>query len=245
VTVDQVQVSDPRAGPVTCPRTTLAPGVSTTCRADRGHVLNQLDVDRGLVTNIASVTGECTTCLDPPPVVTGPPSRTDVRVDQSRRLALEKRATANDLDRNGVINSGDSVSWTFLVTNQGTVTVNDLRVDDPRAGPVTCPQTVLAPGESMRCRADLDHVITAAEARDGIVRNVATASGSDGQQTQVLSAEAAAQVNVLEPAPRVDIPRLSFTGPQGLGLALGLGTLSVGIGLWLIVLARRRRSGNV
>jgi hypothetical protein len=49
------------------------------------------------------------------------------------------------------LDAGDPVTWTYAVTNTGNVTLTQVTVSDDREGGVSCPETVLAPGESMTC----------------------------------------------------------------------------------------------
>ena len=58
VTLTDLAVSDPLAGAVTCPVTTLAPGASTVCAADTPYVITAADVDAGNVHNRATAVGE-------------------------------------------------------------------------------------------------------------------------------------------------------------------------------------------
>ena len=51
-TITQPTMSDPSAGPVTCPTTTLAPGASVTCTV-ASHTITAADVTAGQVTNTA------------------------------------------------------------------------------------------------------------------------------------------------------------------------------------------------
>ena len=52
-----------------------------------------------------------------------------------------------------------------------------MAVSDPKVGPVSCPSTTLAPGESVTCTAT--YTVTQADADAGEVVNTATATGTD------------------------------------------------------------------
>ncbi len=82
-TITNLVVNDPTAGAVTCPVTTLAPGVSTTCTADAAHTITQADVDAGVVSNTATATGKDPKGNDVP----SNPSATDTPVAQAPALS--------------------------------------------------------------------------------------------------------------------------------------------------------------
>ncbi|NJM42702.1 MAG: hypothetical protein HC853_19180, partial [Anaerolineae bacterium] len=46
---------------------------------------------------------------------------------------------------------GQVVTWTYVITNSGNVTLTSIGLSDDRQGSVTCPQTQLAPGAGMTC----------------------------------------------------------------------------------------------
>ncbi len=45
------------------------------------------------------------------------------------------------------------VTWTYFITNTGTVSLTNISLNDDRIGAVTCPATTLAPQASMKCTA--------------------------------------------------------------------------------------------
>ncbi|MEZ5191687.1 MAG: hypothetical protein R2734_03660 [Nocardioides sp.] len=47
--------------------------------------------------------------------------------------------------------AGDTIDYTFVVTNTGNVTLDPVTVDDLTVGPVSCPAGPLAPGDSVTC----------------------------------------------------------------------------------------------
>ncbi len=174
-TITNVVVTDPTAGAVTCPVTTLAPGASTTCTATTAHTVTQADVDAGVVSNTATAAGK-----DPSnTTVPSNPSSTDTPVVQASSLQLTKSAAVTDVNGDGKTDLGDTIAWSFLVKNTGTTTVTNVAVTDPTAGAVTCPVTTLAPGASTTCTATTAHTINQADVDAGVVNNTATAAGKN------------------------------------------------------------------
>ncbi len=178
VTLTNITVADPKVGPVTCPSAPLAPGASTSCDP-RVYTLTQEDVDHGSVDNTAVVTGTPPTG-DP---VTDDDSRT-VDLPATGSIQLSKTASAvEDLDGNGP-DAGDTITYSFRVTNTGNVRLDPVTVADPKAGPVTCPAGGLDPDESFDCTA-VTYPITAADVAAGKVDNTATATGTTPGGTTV------------------------------------------------------------
>src|SRR6185437_9020629 len=104
-TLTNVAVSDPFAGPVTCPVSTLAPGDSTTCATATPYTITQADVDAGHVRNTATASAD-----DPNGVThTSSPSSTDTVVTQDSSATLTKSASVSDVDADGATDLGDSI----------------------------------------------------------------------------------------------------------------------------------------
>ncbi|HWU18514.1 MAG TPA: choice-of-anchor D domain-containing protein [Devosia sp.] len=178
VTLTGVTVNDPllqNAGISVSPGPlTLGPGGSATFTAT--YTPSQADIDAGRVSNSATGTGT------PPsgPPVTSPPDTVVVPPDQTTGMAIEKTGALNDLDGDGLIDLGETISYAFLVTNTGTVTLTGVTVDDPllaNAGVSVSPgPQVLAPGANVTFTAT--YTPSQADIDAGRVENSATGTGT-------------------------------------------------------------------
>ncbi|UXN70279.1 hypothetical protein N8A98_03515 [Devosia neptuniae] len=169
LTMSNVMVNDPLVTIDQGPQT-LAPGASFTFTAT--YTPTQADIDTGAVTNTASATGTEPgggTTESPPDTVTVPP-------DQTPGLTIVKTGTLNDLDGDGLLDLGETISYAFLVRNTGTVTQTNVSVDDPLVTIDQGPQT-LAPGGSFTFTAT--YTPTQADIDNGSVVNTASGTGTD------------------------------------------------------------------
>ncbi|MEU8386255.1 hypothetical protein AB0C32_44865, partial [Streptosporangium sp. NPDC048865] len=172
---------------VTCPATTLAPGASTTCTGT--YTVTQADIDAGSVVNTATASGT------PPtgPPVTSAPSTATLTADPLPTLALLKTATPATVSV-----AGQTVTYSYLVTNTGNVTLTGVNaVDTAFSGTgtppaATCPVTTLAPGNSTTCAGT--YTVTQADINTGSIVNTATASGTPPAGPAVTSAPSTATV---------------------------------------------------
>ncbi len=189
------------AGPVpsiSCPTTTLAPAASTTCSAT--YSTTQADIDAGSVTNTATASG-----LDPTnATTTSAPSTASVTATPGAALTLVKTASPAT-----VTAAGQTVTYTFRVTNSGNLTVRSLTIADTftaPAGPVptiTCAATTLAPAAATTCTGT--YTTTQADIDAGVIKNSAIANGLDPQSRPIASAQSNATVNA------TTTPRLTVT----------------------------------
>ena len=93
-------------------------------------------------------------------------------------LTLNKTAgTPDDVNGDGLVDAGDTITYSFTVTNSGQITIDDVTITDPKVGTVTCPAgaSALAPGDHVTCTAT--YTVTAADVTAGSVDNSATAGG--------------------------------------------------------------------
>ncbi|MFE6868769.1 hypothetical protein ACFVFS_19690, partial [Kitasatospora sp. NPDC057692] len=207
VQVNAVSVTDDRVTGITCDATTLAPagspGDSTTCHGS--YVVTQPDADAGQVVNNALAQGTA----DGAPV-TSPPAQATVPVVSTSSLGLTKQASTP-----GPVNVGDTVTYTYTVTNTGATTLNSVKVADDHVTPVNCSETTLGPGQSTTCTGT--YVVTAADAVVGHVLNVATANGLNPQDVPVESPPAQATVEVVGVAGLSLTKQASTPGPVNVG----------------------------
>ncbi|MCP4085547.1 MAG: DUF11 domain-containing protein, partial [Actinomycetia bacterium] len=166
--LSSVGVSDPLItnGSLTCADSALAPAAATICTAT--YVVGQADVDVGRIDNTAIASG-----TDPGGTTVSASDQESVFPPQNPSIVLVKSITGNaDEDGSGDISVGDTLTYTFDVTNDGDVTLTDLVVTDPlTGGPVSCPVASLTPGESTSCQDT--HEVTQAEVDNGQVDNTA------------------------------------------------------------------------
>jgi len=89
-------------------------------------------------------------------------------------LAIKKYTNGQDADAapGPILVPGTTVAWTYVVSNQGTrdADITSISVTDDQGVTVTCPQTTLAPNESMTCTAN-------GTATAGQYSNIGTAAG--------------------------------------------------------------------
>ncbi|GMA38019.1 DUF7507 domain-containing protein [Mobilicoccus caccae] len=132
----------------------LAPGTTTACAAPADYVLTQDDVDAGVVSNTASAVA--TPPGGPARSVSVTPSTslsTATPITVLASLTLEKQAgPVTDVDANGH-DAGDTVVYTFTVTNRSNVTLSAVQIADPMlaGSTITCESNTLAPRDDTTC----------------------------------------------------------------------------------------------
>ena len=104
-------------------------------------------------------------------------------------LSLIKKALLNDANGDGTANLGESITYTFIVTNTGDVPLNDINITDAKVGSITCEKTTLEANESTNCSADNDYIISQEDVDNGYVKNSAIVEGTapDGKTVNDVS----------------------------------------------------------
>ncbi len=166
VTLADVVVSDSKLSPSSTTCASLAPGA--VCTLTGSYTVVQTDVDAGNVINTAAITtttpGACAVAADCAPTVTTP-------ITQTPKLSIDKTA-----DKATYAAVGEVITYSYLVSNTGNVTIDAISVADDKIASVSCPVATLIAGASTTCTAT--YTITQADMDAGKVTNVATANGT-------------------------------------------------------------------
>ncbi|MFJ9317740.1 hypothetical protein ACIRN4_26355 [Pimelobacter simplex] len=183
---------------VDCGETTsLAPGEQAVCTAT--YEVTQEDVDRGDLTNTATASGTPPSG-DP---VTSPEDRVAIPQDSAPGLRLEKSA-----DPASYTAAGEEITYRFVLTNTGNVTLTDLTVAEGdfsgtgEMSAISCPDTPLRPGEQATCTAS--YRTTQADVDAGRIDNTATAEATPPRGDPVRSEPDSAEITA-EPDPAVEV----------------------------------------
>ena len=201
VTVTNITVTDTNAdtgsiSPATI--ATLAQGQSVTVTAT--HTITQADLNSGFVRNLATVTGQDPTgglVTDESEDPTNPsqpgdngydagcPKCTVTTLTQTPAIALVKTAVFNDTNADTFAQVGETITYTFTVTNTGNVTVNGLVINDALLGVTNLSVTpaTLAPG--VIGTATATYTLTQSDINNGQITNTAIASGTSPQGNPV------------------------------------------------------------
>ncbi|MCL2737222.1 MAG: hypothetical protein FWD75_11480, partial [Propionibacteriaceae bacterium] len=194
----------------------LAPGESATCTAT--YTVTQADVDEGSVGNEATASGTPPTG---PAVTDADAAKVTITADPEISLKKSASPTATSVSR-----AGDSVTYSFLIKNEGNVTLHDVGVDETafsgdkdnftwgslctytvsnptHTGTGTRGSLVLAPGESVTCTAT--YAVTQKDVDDGVVDNTAEASGTSPKNVTVTDTSTA-EVTI-DPDPSISLTK--------------------------------------
>ena len=160
----------------TCPAgaASLAPAAQVTCTAS--YTVTQADIDGGTVSNTATATGT-PPAGDTTPV--SPPSTVTIPGNQNPAITVVKTATPTTLTA-----AGQTVTYSFLVTNTGNVTLTNATVTETAftgsgtAPTISCPAGAasLLPGAQVTCAAT--YVATQADVDAGSISNTATVTAT-------------------------------------------------------------------
>ena len=203
VTLHAVGVTDPLSGlsAINCGGvTTLAPGASTTCTAT--YTTTQADVDRGSVSNTGTATG-----TSPKGVVVNTTASLVVPATRTPSISVVKTANVS-----GFSAPGTAVTYSYLVTNTGNVTLTSVGVTDPLPGlsAVNCGVvSTLAPGASRTCTAT--YTTTQADVNKGSVTNTGTASGT-GPNGATVTATSTVTIPATQ-TPSISVLKSASTAP--------------------------------
>jgi parallel beta-helix repeat protein len=190
-TVNGLAINDTAVGAVPCPMSSLAPGMSESCVQSR--TVTQADVDAGSVVSSATAQGITASGA----VVSATWRVTVSAVPAAGSLALSTVLTPSS------VSAGVTLNRSFSATNTGNVTLAGLAISDAPTAPagqasaVSCPTTTLAPGTSVTCTSS--YVTSQADAGNGRIVDVATASATGANGAQITSAPSSGLATVSAP----------------------------------------------
>lgn len=116
-------------------------------------------------------------------------------------LSLQKEVgSVVDVNGNGIRDAGDQANYVFMVTNTGALPMENIAVNDPSVGAVSCSSTTLAPGATTNCAAVNPYTFTAADVAAGSFTNTATATGNPQGTSTVVTSNSSATTTTLEAA---------------------------------------------
>ncbi len=196
--INNIDVTDASATIVSgTPITSLEPGISTTVVAS--YTLTQADIDNGSYSNTAVATGDSPygtddvvvvsdagtdangNTINNPLTIDGPdegsdptddPTVIDLTDGQQASMAMIKSVTST-----GPYDVGTDITYEIVVTNTGTLMLNDIEVSDIGATILSgSPITSLEPGASATVQAS--YTLTASDFDNGSYSNSALATGN-------------------------------------------------------------------
>jgi len=175
VDLTNVVVTDPNGASLTCASpyalatstgVSLAAGVSFDCTAI--HTVTAADLTAGQVTNVAYATGQNgSTTLNV--------QSSNIVTTAALKIVKSVRNITHLLA--GYTKSDDTIDYDIVVTNTGSVTLNNIVVSDTNATGLSCPATVLTAGQSMTCTAS--HIVTSTETSAGVSLNTASVTTTE------------------------------------------------------------------
>jgi uncharacterized repeat protein (TIGR01451 family) len=134
-------------------------------------------------------------------------------------LSIVTSGSVTPAERQDAAAPGDTIAWSYHVTNTGDVPVSDVTVVDPEGGTITCSPTTLAVGESASCTGTAVRIVTAGDLVVGEVSNGATARATPPfGAAPVESLESVAAITTAALAPAIEVAvshdNLSATEPD-------------------------------
>ena len=210
-----VKVTDPKVANISCPETSLgAAGTATASMTCTGsHLLTAAETATTTTfTNTATATGTSSG------QTVSSESSVTVPLTALPEIAIHKSAHLDDtVTANNAADVGETIDYSFLVTNAGNVPLTSVGVTDSKVSPVSCPVSTLAPLATTTCTAT--HTVTQADVDAGIIHNSATSHGRPPTGSQVVSQPSTADVPTVVAAPDIVLTKTATLHDQTGGTA--------------------------
>lgn len=199
VTISDLVVIDDKLGTITMSKSSLLPDETVTGTAT--HIVLETDIP-GPLTNIVNATA--TDRLGQPLTST---DTATVQLTYNASMTVAKTVAPQSAT------IGDTVTYTFTVTNNGKVTIHGINLSDDKLGAVTLVDDTLAPGESTT--ATVNHVLVEADLPSPLT-NVVTATGLDIQE-QTVTSTATATVAITYTSSAITLTKTASSGSAKVG----------------------------
>ena len=183
LTLSNVTIADPLMT-VTGNIASLAVSASDNSTFTGTYVLTQSDIDNGSVSNLATVNA-----FDPIATPVSADSNAGVplvtNLPTSASMSLVKIGVFNDTSMDGLAQVGETIDYSFTVSNTGNLTLSNVTITDPL---MSVPGTLatLAVSASDNSTFSGTYVITQTDIDNGSVSNLATANASDPSMNPIL-----------------------------------------------------------
>ncbi len=112
---------------------------------------------------------------------------TDDDVPPNPNLALSKTGVYEDINNDGVLNTGDQIVYTFIIENNGNEIITDIMITDPLSGIVLSGESIdLAPGEIDDSTFTAIYELTENDILNSNVTNQAFVTGIDPTNIEII-----------------------------------------------------------
>lgn len=190
---------------VSCDTKTVPVGGSTTCKS-QPYTVRTADLSLPQLVNLAEVL-----VADPQGDLPVKDDMDVINTGRGENLAgLSITPTAeivSDKGKAGVAETGDKISYTFVVKNLGRTSLSEITVADTVLAAadidISCPATTLSAGDSMTCKGGETYTVRSADAESNELANRATVSATSAGQSIT---DAASVVVATGTTPVVDNP---------------------------------------
>jgi hypothetical protein len=200
VTLTDVSVNDPLVTVSGGPIPVLAPGDTDNTTFTGVFTVTQVEIDAGGFENIAVASGtdpDGNTVMDDsddpqnptdadPDMDGDPDDPTFTPVPQLPDISLTKEGTFQDENGDGFTQAGETITYVFVVTNTGNVTLTNVSINDPLVTVSGGPIPVLSPGDVDGTTFTGVYVVAQADIDAGGFENLAVATGTDPQGNPIM-----------------------------------------------------------
>jgi gliding motility-associated-like protein/uncharacterized repeat protein (TIGR01451 family) len=182
VSLSNIVVTDPMIGLVFTNNNIASLAVGSSSTIAGTYTLTQADVDGGKVTNTALAAGKDLNGIDVSDTSGTSLNNNTPTVTllvQQGNISITKDGIYVDSNNDGTTNIGDKITYNFVVTNTGNVTITNVIVSDPLPGLVlTGSPITLNKGASNATQFVGTYSLTQADIDAGVVYNLATVTGT-------------------------------------------------------------------